>query len=293
MKRILKEPLLHFLLLGAALFIGYRFAKHDGNGAGSGDIVVTKGEVENLAAGFTKTWRRSPTPAELSGLIRDYVREEIYCREARALGLDRDDPVIRRRLQQKMEFVFENNAAPAEPDDTELNAYLRAHADRFRVEQTFTFHQVYLDPTKHGDNLAHDAAELLARLQLAGEQADLTGLGDAATLEHAYAALPARDVARLFGSPFEASLRDLPLGRWQGPVRSEHGVHLVLVTERTGGRVPELAEVRDAVRNDWMNAQRLDANEKSYEALRARYKVTVEGLNTTDGVSKLAGSGTK
>jgi len=276
MKRLLKEPLLHFLLLGAGLFLAYSLMpKSPGNGE-AGKIVVTQGQIEHLATGFAKTWQRPPTAQELEGLVRDWVREEVYYREAMALGLDRDDTVIRRRLRQKMEFVSDDIVAQTEPSDADLTAYLQAHPDSFRVEQRFTFRQVYLNPEKHGENLARDAAQLLAQLNQADNKGDASALGDSFLLEHQFAAVPASEVANQFGEKFAAQLGELPPNQWQGPVESGYGEHLVFVSERTEGRLPVLAEVRDTVRREWANARRLEANEQFYEAMLKHYVVTVE-----------------
>jgi len=145
MKRMLKEPLLHFLLLGAGLFVAYGITQTPGN-AGPNEIVITQGQIEHLVTGFTRTWQRPPTSEELAGLVRDRVREEVYYREAMAMGLDKDDTVIRRRLRQKMEFVSADIADQAVPSDAELDAYLNAHPDKFLTEPRFSFSQVYLDP---------------------------------------------------------------------------------------------------------------------------------------------------
>jgi len=276
MKRLLKQPLLHFLLLGAGLFLAYSLMPKGPGTSEPGKIVVTQGQIEHLATGFAKTWQRSPTAQELEGLVRDWVREEVYYREAMALGLDRDDTVIRRRLRQKMEFVSDDIVAQTEPSDADLTAYLQAHPDSFRVEQGFTFRQVYLNPEKHGENLARDAAQLLAQLNQADNEGDASALGDSFLLEHQFAAVPASEVAKQFGEKFAAQLGELPLNQWQGPVESGYGVHLVFVSERTEGRLPVLAEVRDTVRREWANARRLEANEQFYEAMLRHYAVTVE-----------------
>jgi PPIC-type PPIASE domain len=287
MKRLLKEPLVHFLLLGAAIFAAYNWLPNR-SGAEAGKIVITQGQIEHLATGFAKTWQRPPTVEELAGLVRDHVREEVYYREARALGLDKDDTVIRRRLRQKMEFVSDDIAAQAEPTDDELHAYLQAHPDSFRVEPRFTFRQVYLNPDKRGENLVRDAAQLLVQLNQAGGKADASALGDSFLLEHQFAAVPASEVAKQFGEKFAAKLPGLTSGQWQGPVESGYGVHLVLVSERTAGRLPALAEVRDAVRLEWGNARRLEANENFYQELQKRYTVTIEGLEPAAEPKKLA-----
>ena len=167
MKRILKEPLVHFLLLGALLFGGYELVNRNAEPA-PGRIVISQGQIASVVENFTRTQQRPPTREEMEGLIRAQVRGEVYYREALALGLDKDDAIIRRRLQQKMEFISDDIAAQAQPTDTELNVFLQAHPDKFRVEQQFTFRQLYLNPEKHGTNLASDAAQLLAKLNQPG-----------------------------------------------------------------------------------------------------------------------------
>ena len=271
--KVLREPLLHFLLLGAAIFGAYSLLS-DTRASRPGSIVVTEGRIEALVAAFTRTWQRPPTASEREGLIRDYIREEVYVREAIALGLDQDDIVIRRRLRQKLEFVSEDLAAQAEPTDGQLRAYLTAHPDAFRVEPHYTFRQVFLNPHRRGDQLPHAAARLLARLRQTGTDPDT--LGDSSLLDHRFEALPASLVAEQFGDRFAVALGGLPTGQWHGPVASTYGAHLVLVSDRTDGRVPALEEVRDVVRRDWANAQRTEASEKYYQALLRRYAVTVE-----------------
>ena len=276
MRTFVREPLVHFLLLGAVLFITYGLVSKPGSSDGPGKITVTQGQIENLVSGFAKAWQRPPTSEELAGLVRDLVREEVYCREAMALGLDKDDTVIRRRLRQKMEFISDDIAAMPEPTDADLNAYLHAHTNQFRAEQTFTFSQVYLDPEKHGENLARDISALLAWLNRAGGQAEVSALGDSSLMERSFTATSVSEVAKQFGEKFAAKLGELSPGKWEGPVESGYGAHLVFVSERTEGRVPELAEVRDDVRREWANAQRLELNEKFYQELFKRYSVTIE-----------------
>jgi len=275
MKRFLREPLLHFLVLGFAIFAAYS-SMSKGSRDEPGKIVISSGQVASIAESFARTWRRPPTSEELDGLIRDRVQEEVYSREAMALGLDKDDAIIRRRLRQKMEFLTDDVAALAEPTDDELSVFLKSHADTFRVQRQFTFSQVYLNPERHGDNLERDTAQLLAGLRRASDQADLSELGDSFLLEHKFQSLPATEVVKQFGEKFAAKLDELSPGQWQGPLESGYGVHLVLVSERTEGRVPALSEVRDTVRREWANTRRQEANEKFYQELLKRYAVTVE-----------------
>jgi hypothetical protein len=275
MGRLAREPLLHFLLLGGVIFAVFAFVSRN-EASRPGEIVVTQARIASLATAFARVWQRPPTVAELDGLIRDHVRDEVMAREAMALGLDRDDTIIRRRLRQKLEFVSEDVAALAEPTEEQLRAYLEEHPGAFRTNRRFTFSQVHLDPHRRGERLEGDAARLLARLERAGPRADVAALGDSRMLEAEFVALPAGDVAREFGEGFAARLGQLPVGRWQGPIESGYGAHLVLVRERVEGGMPALADVRAAVRRAWLNARRQEANEKLYQALLGRYTVTVE-----------------
>jgi hypothetical protein len=273
--KCLREPLLHFILLGAAMFVIDDLVSQERGGT-PGHIIVTQGKIDSLAAMFARIWQRPPADQELEGLIQDDVREEVFYREALALGLDRDDPLIRRRLRQKMEFISEDFAAQAEPSDDDLRAYLQAHPEAFAVEPRVTFRQVYLDPLRRGAHLAGDVDRLLAELRHMGNTADPAALGDAFLLAHRFEGVAATEVRTIFGDTFAAGLSALTPGQWQGPVPSGYGVHLVYVVERAAGRIPDLAEVREAVRREWDNTRRLDANKTFYQTLLRWYTVTIE-----------------
>lgn len=287
MKKLIREPFIHFLLLGAAIFGANHFlsARADNQ---SGKIVITQGQITSMVIGFSRTWQRPPTREELEGLIRDRVREEVYSREAIAMGLDRDDPIIRRRLQQKLAFVTDDVAAVAEPTDAELADYLKAHAAGFGVDRKFTFSQVYLDPGRRGKHLAQDAKELLVQLRSQRLDVHLSSLGDVFLLGHRFEAAPTTEIAKQFGDKFSVKLADAPIGQWFGPVESGYGVHLVFIENRTEGRLPELAEVRDAVQRDWTNARRLEANEKFFQNLLKQYEVVIENIDPTKTDQTLA-----
>jgi hypothetical protein len=287
MKQLFREPLVHFLLMGAGLFVAFGLVDKRTSGE-PGKIIVTQGQIEHLAAGFNRVHGRPASPEELEGLIGDYIREEVYYREALALGLDRDDPVIRNRLRLKMEFISDDVAAQAEPTEEQLRRYLQEHPDTFRIEPRFTFSQVYLNPKRHRESLAQDAAQLLTQLNQASDKADVSELGDPFLLEHKFVALASSEVVKQFGEKFVAKLSELPRDQWQGPIESGYGVHLVFVSETTEGRVPTLEEVREAVRREWANARRLEANEKFYQNFLKRYTVTIERPQPTKVGEKLA-----
>jgi hypothetical protein len=272
---LLKEPLLHFLVLGAALFTAYGVFNRE-LPAPPGEIIVSAGQIEHLAARFAQFQQRPPTTEELKGLIDQYVREEVLSREAMKLGLDRDDSIIRRRLQQKMEFVATDLATADEPTEAELAAWLAEHPDDFRQGPRFSFRHIYLNPDKRGDRFDADLAQLLTDLQQDGTQADVQARGDRFLLPHEWADAPQRAVAAQFGPEFAGQLAGVKTGEWTGPIRSGYGVHLVLLTARTDSHLPPLDEVRESVTRDVMRARRLEANRRFLDGLLARYQVKVE-----------------
>jgi hypothetical protein len=277
LKSLAREPLVQFLLLGAALFLLDAWLRPAAAPAATTEIVVSEARIRNLAQNFARTWQRPPTREELDGLVESHVREEVMVREALALGLDRDDTIIRRRLQQKMEFVSEEAAALARPTDEELNAYLKANADAFRTEPRATFVQVYLDPAKRKGVLEADAKRLLEALNRAGASPDLAKAGDRLLLlEPRHENLPQHELARLFGVEFAEALMKQPVGKWVGPIASGYGVHLVRVEALTPGGTPALADARPLVEREWANAKRQELGKAFYEKLRAKYAIKVQ-----------------
>jgi hypothetical protein len=275
MKKLLHEPLLHFVLLGALLFAAYSHLNREPADSPQ-RIVVSSGQIEHLITTFARTWQRPPTGAELKGLVDQYVREEMFSREAVKLGLDQNDTVIRRRLQQKMEFIAEDLSAAAEPTHADLAAYLAKHPDAFRQDQQVTFRHVFLSPEKHADQLDAVTAKLLADLRAEGAKADVSALGDPTLLERSFRNETQHRIASDFGADFTTLLAKAPVGEWTGPLASGFGANLVFVEQRTEGRVPSLDEVRPQVLREWENARRLETNRKFLESLLKQYEVTIE-----------------
>lgn len=271
MQNFFKEPLLHFLLIGAALFVLFDLVNDRMSGAADNQVVVSAGRIEQLTNIFTKTWQRPPTAEELKGLIDDFVIEEIYYRQAVAMGIDRDDTVIRRRLRQKFEFLTDDMAAASAPTDEELAAYLAANTDAFVRDTTYTFEQVYINSDQPGSDLEGQVAEQLAALR-AGNAAP----GDAGLLPAYFEATTARAVDGTFGPRFSRRLDELPTGEWQGPIESGFGLHLVRIESRTEGGLPELDEIRSVVEREWANAKRLETRRIINEQLLSEYKVAIE-----------------
>jgi parvulin-like peptidyl-prolyl isomerase len=276
MRRLLREPLLHFLLIGAGLFLLYGLLNR-GQSDAPREIVISEARVEALAENFATVWMRPPTAVELKGLIDDYVAEEVYYREAVAMGLDQDDTVIRRRLRQKMEFISEDVAAATEPTDAQLQAYLEQHADKFALPATLTFQQVYLSAERRGEAVRADAEKLLAELQAGRGPADPAEAGDATLLPATMEAASPQVIANTFGEEFARQIDEAPVGQWSGPIESGFGLHLVKVDERVAGSAPTLVEIRPIVLREWQSEQRRAQNKSFLDTLRSKYEVRVEG----------------
>lgn len=269
--KVLREPLVHFLLLGAALFLIFGLTNRAGPASSDQQVVVSAGRIEQLATVFGKTWQRPPTSEELKGLIADFVLEEVYYRQAVAMGIDRDDTVIRRRLRQKLEFLTDDVSSLIEPTDEELAAYLADNQERFRTSATYTFRQVYFNPEKLGDTTEAYIAEQLERLRFGMEHG-----GDASPLAESFDQDSRQTVDGTFGMGFSEKLDKLTIGDWQGPVRSEFGVHLISLAARTEGRLPELAEIRSVIQREWSNERRIANRRKMNDRLLEKYEVTIE-----------------
>jgi hypothetical protein len=277
MRRLLREPVLHFLLIGLLIFFAYGLLAERGDEAQR--IVVSQAAVDALAREHRARWMRPPTEQELAGLVDAHVRDEILYREGVALGLDRDDPVIKRRVRQKLEVVAEEQLARDAPDDADLAAYLAKHAERFARPGTVSFEQIYFAATT-------PAAQVEAARAAAMRGGDPARLGQPTMLPSAAQNAPLDLAARDFGREFVAEIEKLPLDTWAGPVPSAFGQHLVRVTARTPALTPPLAELRAAVAREWENERRMASLAENYKALRGRYEVVIEATLPTSAATR-------
>lgn len=279
MKKLIREPLLHFLLIGAGLFFLFGWRGNSASlpsgqaGAPVSQIVVTQSSIEQMKAQFEKTWQRTPTPEEEKAFVEDLIRNEIYYREALAIGLDRDDEVLKRRLRQKMEFIFEDIGSITEPKDDELKAFMGKNQEKYLLDPQIAFKQVYVSSYKRGKSADADARQILAELNK-GVSPDT--VGDVTMLEPEVRLSPLWDIKKQFGDEFGKSLLDLKPGVWAGPIKSGYGLHLVLVKKRLRGRLPDLKEVREVVKRDCMIEKQKELKDAAYAKIRERYVVTVE-----------------
>jgi ADP-ribosylglycohydrolase len=254
-----REPLVHFLLIGAALFVFYGLTRDVASEAPN-RIVVSSAQVEQLHANFKRTWMRPPTEDERSALVENYVREEVFYREALAMGLDQNDSQVRRRMRMKLEFILEDLASQDVTDDA-LAAFLEKHPDKFRSEAQLSFQHVFLNPEKRKD-MAFD-----------------------------YSLATQSEIARSFGERFAEDAIKLEQGDWTGPVYSAYGGHLLKVSERIEERQPELADIRALVEREYLVQRRKEQKDLTYQKLREAYEVTVETLPSAPLASAQAAMG--
>lgn len=275
--KILREPLLHFLLIGAAFFLYYQVFSDPGQDRDGKTIVVGADEIEWMKASWQQRWNRPPLPAELDGMIEDYIRETVLYREALTLGLDKDDRFIRQRLGLKMEFLAADLAALAPPTDDELKTYFESHRERYQESPRFTFTQVYFDPDKRGDATLDDAKAARTRLVEDGSEIeDPQSLGDSLMLGSDFIDKGQADIQKLFGSIFAQSLASLSPGQWQGPLSSGYGVHLVYVSNVYEPAGPDFEALRDRLAQDWTADKGDELKKKFYAGLRDQYTVVIE-----------------
>jgi len=285
MKHWYKEPLLHFLIIGAVIFVVFTVVNKEEATVSGNKIVISSAEIERLMDNWSKKLNRPPTETELQGLIESYIKEEVYYREALALGLDQNDTILRRRLMQKMEFLSNDLADLNQPDESELNKYFVDNQGKYKLPARMSFTHIYFSLDKRGAMALEDSKKVLSELNVprAPER------GDSFMMEYDFIQETPFEVVRLFGKGFAEELFTLGINTWQGPIESGYGLHLVRISEKVESRMPELASVIDKVRTDLMFEQRQKMNKEIYEKFKERYEIVVEDLPKQSGVARAVG----
>jgi peptidyl-prolyl cis-trans isomerase C len=275
--KILKEPLFHFLLLGAVIFMVYFILNPAEDNAGN-QIKITQNDVDRFVQIFQKQWQRKPNKQELEGLVRAHLKEEILYREALALGLEKDDTIIRRRLAQKMEFLITDITVPEEVDDKDLLAFYEKNSARYTRAAKLSFRHIYFNPDIRGERMMDEANATLHTLQSTNAGLNVPDTyGDRYMLPLQYELTSEQEIVRAFGRDFTEQLLQTESGRWQGPIRSGYGVHLVYIQQRDAASIYPFNEVRQRVKNDYLFELRQQRNEEVLEKLKLRYEITIEG----------------
>ncbi|WP_262265768.1 peptidylprolyl isomerase [Microvirga yunnanensis] len=269
--RLLKEPLLHFLILGGLLFAAHdAFGPREDKAASTTAVRITAADADWLKQMWTRQWRRPPTDEELARLVADHLREEVLAREAKALELDIDDTVIRRRLAQKMAFLLDGTIQVAEPPEAELRALYERRPDLVRTPPLVSFTQVFFRREHGDDRVGATLAALSAAAAAPEDQGDGLLLGDSFVDQDEQA------LGNLFGLSFARSVLGFPLGRWSGPVESSYGLHLIKVTGVSPSEARPFAEVRERLVEEWRRERQEAAQVQLLQGLMEKYQVSVD-----------------
>ena len=275
--RLVREPLVHFLLIGGAIYALYGFNAGGYEGDNERSVTVTSGDIQSMADQWLGLWSRPPTDDELAGVIRDHVRTQILYREAVAMGLDNGDIVIERRLAQKVELVARSLITPEEPTDQVLSDWYAANTDRFRQPDLYTLTHVFFDPDIRDESTLEDARAVLDELiSLTEMPASYGDYGDRFMLQNYYPSRSALELRKLFGSGFVQQILEQEPGIWHGPVLSGYGTHLVLLNDVVLAPQPAFEDIRQAVKEEWMAAQVTELSERFLNNLVSRYEIIVE-----------------
>ena len=274
MKRLLREPLLHFVVLGALLFGAYAWLNRGAVASSeSRQVRVSEGDVRWLVETWSRQRQRPPSRDELRGLVTGFLKEELLAREARAMGLEENDAVVRRRLAQKVEFLVQDTSRLAEPTDDDLRKFYAAHPERFQTDARISFAHVFFSREKRKDAAA-DAKTALVKLNDGTAKAE--DMGDALLMDADPHDADPLAVTGQFGREFADSVFALKPGAWSGPIVSGYGLHLVRVSELKPGRQREFAEVKTQVLDRWREQRQSEDNEKYFASLLKKYDVVLD-----------------
>lgn len=299
--RWLREPLVHFLLIGLVLFAAYGFIQRDQSpDESSNQIVLTPDDIRQLNIYFVSQWKRPPTPEELQAMVEDKIREEVLYREALAMGLDKGDTIVKRRMAQKMEFLAEDVASAREPTTAELKDWFAKNTDLFALPSRISFRHLYFSPDNRGQHAYYDAVKALEKIAEQSEDSKIaTSLADQFMFQDYYGDRTPEQLSKEFGPQFAVAVSELNSGSWQGPIESGYGWHLVFVDSVIPGRIPAFEEIEPDVRTAWLGEQKQKARQEAYENIRAKYTVLLPAppekeltrqpaANDNDQVSKLS-----
>jgi hypothetical protein len=279
--RVWREPLIHFFVLGLVIFGLHGVLEKKPQAATDPFLVeVSSADIEWFRTMWSKRMGREPTVQELRGQVNQLIREQVLSREAVSMGLDEGDVVVRRRLAQKMDFLFRDLSDITEPADSDLQKYLEENRSTYEIPMQVTFTHVYFSTDERGEEEAAKAVQSLIEKLNAnkGAQLDVSDLGDPFLLQSSYSNKDAAEIRREFGSRFAETVLGLEPHSWHGPVASGYGLHAVYVQERSDAKLPDFSDLKERLKADWMSARQRKITRKAYEKLRGRYRVLVEGM---------------
>jgi len=277
--RLFTEPLIQFLIIGAFIYGAYTLFGAPEEDFRDTKVLVDSARINAFISEWESRWNRPPTREEIEGLIQSYIKEDVLYRQAVAMGLNEDDPITRRRMAQKLEFLTSDLAMMVQPDEGELEQYFNENSEAYGAPDTMTFSQVFFDPDSRGDRTLEDAAKALAQLQAAGVPTEESmQMGDGFMLQSDFVSVTPTEAARQMGSGFVEAVVLLDPGSWHGPVLSGYGVHLVYMYDYQKSPPAIFEDVQAAVLENWQLEQREKFNEDFLENLKTRYEIVIDGI---------------
>jgi peptidyl-prolyl cis-trans isomerase C len=275
---VARQPLVQFLVLGVLFYGAFVWIGGAADDGPDQVIRVTAVDISRLDAGWRARWNRPPTEMEFAGLVRAHIREVALYRHAVAMGLDQDDPVIRRMLGTKLQTLTQNVLEfSLAPTESELRTWFEENAERYRAPALITFTQIFLDPDRRGDATLDDAERILTTLRAQQDPtAGTEDLGDSFLLQRYYPGKPLFEVSRLFGQRFAESVFALSPGEWHDPVLSGYGVHLVYVHHKEDAPAPEFEAVQEEVKRDWIFEKQREIQDDYVNSVMASYEVVFD-----------------
>lgn len=268
--RIIREPVFLFFTLGFLLFFVYTQTSNYYRNKNK-TILINPEQIGLLQETFKKTWNRDPSDEEMEALIDNYIMDEIFFKEARAMGLDKSDPAIKRRLRQLIEMMVDEMTV-VYPSEDQLNRYLQENQDKFRLDPTISLRQVYFQY----DN-KNDAIDIMQKLNN-GVKVNENKMGTVSMLQEVFKDETYRNIERVFGREFADAVFKLETKSWQGPVESAYGWHIVYISKITQGYVPELKEIWDQVEREWTLERKNELKEIQYSNLKEKYNIRFENI---------------
>ncbi|MBD0824912.1 peptidyl-prolyl cis-trans isomerase [Aestuariibaculum marinum] len=275
MKKLIKEPLLHFFVLGALLFAIYSLVNKNTD---EEEIIIDNSDIEHMIELWQMQWQRPPSEDELQDLINKYVDQEVMYREALRLNLDHNDEIVKRRLAQKMEFLGNDLTTLVAPaTDKNLKAYFEKHKENYATDYNYTLHQVIFTADNHKNPVAK-ANNVLDTYDVSSSES-LKEVGDKFPLPYTYSNVDAFYLNRELDENFTKQLSSLRIGEWSGPIMSGFGVHLIYIEKKDNPRIPEFASVKKQVQRDYEYQMVLDSKNAILKELKQKYKINIEADN--------------
>lgn len=277
MKKILKEPFLHFMLIGAAMFLLYGLAGE--KNSSKDEIVITDFDVNNIISTWEMQWKRPPSEKELQNLIGSNIKQEVFYQVALEMNLDHNDEIIKRRLAQKMQFLSNDIAAMVEPTDEILKEYFQEHSTKYLTQPSYSFYQITFSPDKRKDNY-NDAKDILEKYTNATFD-KMKQFGDQLPFSFYYENAYSNDLGLQLGSEFPKELKKAAFNQWTGPISSGFGYHLVYITQIKKPTIPSFNSVKKSVLRDFEydNQQKID--EAIYQELKSKFDIKFD-INSED-----------